>query len=94
MFHFIILRRLSVPFKAPQKRIQVSDRAILFKLLIGLEGYTISAGILNGELDGVEIVQGPLDVEDMIKVGWRPIKKQSSAAWPSSTLKNSIIQYV
>ncbi|GAB3067926.1 LysR family transcriptional regulator [Salinicoccus sesuvii] len=57
------------------KSIQVSDRATLFNLLIGLDGYTISTGILSEDLDSPEIVQVPLEVEDTIKVGWVISKK-------------------
>ncbi|CAM2917872.1 LysR family transcriptional regulator [Salinicoccus roseus] len=57
------------------KSIQVSDRATLFNLLIGLDGYTISTGILSEDLDSSEIVQVPLAVEDKIKVGWVVNKK-------------------
>ncbi|WP_342388239.1 LysR family transcriptional regulator [Salinicoccus bachuensis] len=57
------------------KSIQVSDRATLFNLLIGLNGYTISTGILSKDLDSSEIVQVPLEVEDTIKVGWVVNKK-------------------
>ena len=49
-----------------KKSIVVSDRATLFNLLIGLDGYTIATGILNSNLNGDNIVSIPLDVEDMI----------------------------
>lgn len=51
-----------------KKSIVVSDRATLFNLLIGLDGYTISTGILNSNLNGDNIVSIPLDVEDMIDI--------------------------
>ena len=54
-----------VPHK---KSIVVSDRATLFNLLIGLDGYTIATGILNSNLNGDDIVSIPLDVEDMIDI--------------------------
>ena len=34
----------------------VSDRATLFNLLIGLNGYTICSGVINEELNGKNIV--------------------------------------
>ena len=46
----------------------MSDRATLFNLLIGLDGYTIATGILNSNLNGDNIVSIPLDVEDMIDI--------------------------
>lgn len=46
----------------------VSDRATLFNLLIGLDGYTIATGILNSNLNGDNIVSIPLDVDDEIDI--------------------------
>lgn len=51
-----------------KKSIVVSDRATLFNLLIGLDGYTIATGILNSNLNGDNIVSIPLDVKDMIDI--------------------------
>ena len=53
-----------------KKNIVVSDRATLFNLLIGLDGYTISTGILSAELDGTDIVSVPLRADEYISVGW------------------------
>lgn len=53
-----------------RKSIHVSDRATLFNLLIGLNGYTISTGILSADLNGTNIVAVPLDVSETIQVGW------------------------
>ncbi|GAE34744.1 LysR family transcriptional regulator [Halalkalibacter akibai] len=58
-----------------KKSIQVSDRATLFNLLIGLNGYTISTGILNSDLNGSDIVSVPLDEGEIISVGWIVHKK-------------------
>lgn len=52
------------------KNILVSDRATIFNCMIGLNGYTISSGILSEELNGTDIIPIPLDVDDEIKVGW------------------------
>lgn len=52
-----------------KKSIKVSDRATLFNLLIGLNGYTISSGIISEELNGKDIVSVPLNVEDNMKIG-------------------------
>lgn len=51
-----------------KKSIVVSDRATLFNLLIGLNGYTVATGILNSNLNGDDIVSIPLDVEEMIDI--------------------------
>ena len=53
-----------------KKSIHVSDRATLFNLLIGLNGYTISTGILSVELNGTDIVSVPLIVDEKILIGW------------------------
>ena len=47
-----------------KKSIVVSDRATLFNLMIGLDGYTIATGILNSNLNGDNIVSIPLEVDD------------------------------
>ena len=52
------------------KAIRVSDRATIFNLMVGLNGYTISTGVLSSELDHSEIVPVPLDVDESIEVGW------------------------
>ncbi|MBY5033799.1 LysR family transcriptional regulator [Streptococcus gallolyticus] len=49
-----------------KKSIVVSDRATLFNLLIGLDGYTIATGILNSNLNGDNIVSIPLEIDDEI----------------------------
>ena len=59
---------LSTVFR--KKNIVVSDRATLFNLLIGLDGYTISTGILSAELNGTDIVSVPLLVDEYISIGW------------------------
>ncbi|MNV85212.1 LysR substrate binding domain protein [compost metagenome] len=66
-FHFSeeILSTLSHP-----KSIRVNDRATLFNLLIGLNGYTISTGVLSADLNGNEIIPVPLDCDESINVGW------------------------
>ncbi|MDR0270551.1 LysR family transcriptional regulator [Paenibacillus sp.] len=73
-FHFSeeILSTLSHP-----KSIRVNDRATLFNLLIGLNGYTISTGVLSADLNGNEIIPVPLACEESINVGW--ISHQNAA---------------
>ena len=51
-----------------KKSIVVSDRATLFNLMIGLDGYTIATGILNSNLTGDNIVSIPLEVDDEIDI--------------------------
>jgi DNA-binding transcriptional LysR family regulator len=52
-----------------KREIRVSDRATIFNLMIGLNGYTISTGIVSDDLDP-EIVAVPLDVDERIEIGW------------------------
>lgn len=52
-----------------EQKIQVRDRATLFNLAVGLNGYTISTGIISKELNGANIIARPLKVEEYIKVG-------------------------
>ncbi|MDO5558780.1 MAG: LysR family transcriptional regulator [Oscillospiraceae bacterium] len=56
---------------APHKKIiHVSDRATLFNLLIGLNGYTICTGVLNRNLNGDNIISLPLKTYEKMNVGW------------------------
>lgn len=52
------------------KSIIVSDRATLFNLLIGLDGYTISSGILSSDLNGTNIVSIPLESDEVMEIGY------------------------
>lgn len=52
-----------------RQEIRVSDRATIFNLMTGLDGYTISTGIISDDLDP-EIVAVPLDVDERIEIGW------------------------
>lgn len=51
------------------KNIKVRDRATLFNLVIGLNGYTISSGIINEELNGKNIIAKPLVVDEYMRIG-------------------------
>ena len=53
-----------------KKDIKVGDRATIFNLMIGLNGYTISTGIVSRDLNGDNIVAIPLLVDDHIEVGY------------------------
>ena len=58
-----------------KKDIMVRDRATLFNLLVGLNGYTICSGVINEELNGKHIVAVPLQVEDSMEIGYITHKK-------------------
>ncbi len=47
-----------------KKSIKVSDRATLFNLLIGLNGYTLCSGVISEALNGKDIIALPLAVEE------------------------------
>lgn len=51
------------------RNIKVRDRATLFNLVIGLNGYTVSTGVLSKELNGESIVARPLAVDEYMRVG-------------------------
>ena len=55
--------------ESPQS-IVVTDRATLFNLLIGLNGYTISSGILSSDLNGTNIVSIPLQSNETMEIGY------------------------
>jgi DNA-binding transcriptional LysR family regulator len=52
-----------------KKSIKVSDRATLFNLLIGLNGYTVCSGIISKELNGKDIVSIPLVSDESMRIG-------------------------
>lgn len=64
------------------KAIVVTDRATLFNLLIGLDGYTISSGILDPRLNGTNIVAVPLAGGGVMELGYvhQPRRPLSSLA--------------
>ena len=53
-----------------RKNIRVRDRATLFNLAMGLNGYTVCTGIDNGDLNNEKIVTVPLDSDETMLVGW------------------------
>lgn len=53
-----------------KKNIMVRDRATLFNLLIGLNGYTICSGVINAQLNGENIIAVPLEVDDYMEIGY------------------------
>jgi len=53
-----------------KKNIRVRDRATLFNLLIGLNGYTVCSGIIDQKLNGEEIIAVPLAEESNMRIGY------------------------
>lgn len=52
-----------------KRNIKVRDRATLFNLVIGLNGYTVSSGIISRELNGENIIAKPLLVDECMRIG-------------------------
>ena len=57
------------------KSIQVRDRATLFNLAIGLNGFTVSSGVIDKELNGEDIISKRLDMDCTMRIGL--IKKKN-----------------
>ena len=53
-----------------KKNIRVRDRATLFNLLIGLNGYTVCSGVIDKKLNGKGIVAVPLAEESDMRIGY------------------------
>ncbi|MFD1417179.1 LysR family transcriptional regulator [Companilactobacillus keshanensis] len=79
-----------------KKSIKVSDRATIFNLMVGLNGYTISSGIISSALNDDKIVAIPLDVDDSMTLGWlkpRQLKLSPIAETYLEMLKQHIKGY-
>lgn len=79
-----------------KKSIHVSDRATLFNLLHGLNGYTISTGVLSSDLNGSDIASIPLRTDEKILVGWitsQKVQLSQSAQKYIDELKKLIAEY-
>lgn len=51
------------------KSIEVRDRATLFNLAIGLNGFTVSSGVIDKELNGEDIIAKPLIMDCSMHIG-------------------------
>lgn len=79
------------------KNIKVRDRATLFNLAVGLNGYTVSTGVISRELNGENIIAKPLMVDEYMRVGTivqkdMPLSRYGKAYM--NALKNHISEYV
>lgn len=52
------------------KHIRVRDRASLFSLLLGLDGYTVSSGVIDKEVNGENIISVPLAEQGLMHIGY------------------------
>lgn len=75
------------------KNIKVRDRATLFNLLIGLNGYTVSSGVISQKLNGENIIARPLEVDEYMQIGTIKLKAQPLSTYGQaymSAIKNHI----
>ena len=52
-----------------KQSIKVTDRGALINLMIGLNAYAITTGVLPDTLHGEEVLTIPLDIDEIIRVG-------------------------
>jgi len=79
------------------KNIKVRDRATLFNLAVGLNGYTVSTGVISKELNGENIIAKPLMVKEYMRVGTiiqkdMPLSRYGNAYM--NALKKHVLEYV
>lgn len=79
------------------KNIKVRDRATLFNLAVGLNGYTVSTGVISRELNGENIIARPLKVEEHMRVGIILQKNMSLSRYGKAyveALRKHVSQYI
>ena len=69
-----------------KKNIRVRDRATLFNLLIGLNGYTVCSGVIDQKLNGEDIIAVPLADESDMRIGYVTHRKGRMSILGSSYL--------
>lgn len=69
------------------KNIKVTDRATLFNLAIGLDGYTVSSGIISQELNGENIIAKPLCVNEVMQIGYIKQKNMPLSRYGTAYVK-------
>ena len=92
---FYFAEELHITAESP-KNVVVSDRATLFNLLIGLDGYTISSGILSSDLNGDNIVSIPLESKEIMEIGYITVTDRQISEMTNrylEHLKNYIANY-
>lgn len=52
------------------KNIKVRDRGTLFDMVIGLDGFTVSSGIISQHLNSDDIVARPIRMEGIMRIGY------------------------
>lgn len=66
------------------KNIQVRDRATLFNLLIGLNGFTVCSGMIDQKLNGSNIISKPLLSDSVMRIGVLKKKNMIYSRYASS----------
>lgn len=74
-------------FLEQDKIICVRDRATLFNLLIGLDGFTVSSGVISEELNGKHIVARPLEFNEEMRIGIITKKNIALSRYAESYIK-------
>ncbi len=69
------------------KNIRVRDRATLFNLVIGLNGYTVCSGVIDEELNGKNIISVPLDEAGDMHIGYITHKKMIPSRWGATYIE-------
>lgn len=76
-----------------KKNIRVRDRATLFNLLIGLNGYTVCSGVIDKKLNGKEIISVPLEGENNMRIGYIT-RKSEGISRLASTYLDALKKYI
>lgn len=79
------------------KNIKVSDRATLFNLAVGLNGYTVSSGVISKELNGENIIARPLLVDEHMCIGTIVQKNMSLSRYGKAymeALRKHLFDYI
>lgn len=79
------------------KNIKVRDRATLFNLAVGLNGYTVSSGVISKELNGENIIARPLKVDEYMCIGTIVQKNMSLSRYGKAymeALRNHVSSYI
>lgn len=69
------------------RNIRVRDRATLFNLVIGLNGYTVCSGVIDEELNGKNIISVPLDEAGDMHIGYITHKKMIPSRWGATYIE-------
>ena len=76
-----------------KKNIRVRDRASLFNLLIGLNGYTVCSGVIDKKLNGKDIIAVPLADESDMRIGYI-VHRKGVMSRLGQTYLDSLKQYL